>query len=156
MKRALIPDRQLKISEPESKPVKYFKEDSNLINDLEGRFHKAINDDLNMPLAMGIVWEVVKLDKKSEKIARLLEKFDEVMGLDLKNYKNYIKGETQIEIPEEIQKILEERKKARENKNWEESDRIRDLIKEKGYEIKDTKEGTEVRFLGTEDFCLKN
>ena len=37
MKRALIPDRQLKISEPESKPVKYFKEDSNLINDLEGR-----------------------------------------------------------------------------------------------------------------------
>ena len=37
LKRALIPDRQLKISEPESKPVKYFKEDSNLINDLEGR-----------------------------------------------------------------------------------------------------------------------
>ena len=37
LKRALIPDRQLKILEPESKPVKYFKEDSNLINDLEGR-----------------------------------------------------------------------------------------------------------------------
>ena len=37
MKKALIPDRKLKISEPESKPVKYFKEDSNLINDLEGR-----------------------------------------------------------------------------------------------------------------------
>ena len=37
MKRALITDRKLKISEPESKPVKYFKEDSNLINDLEGR-----------------------------------------------------------------------------------------------------------------------
>ena len=37
MKKALIPDRKLKISEPESKPVKYFKGDSNLINDLEGR-----------------------------------------------------------------------------------------------------------------------
>ena len=37
LKRALIPDRQLKIAEPESKPVKCFKVDSNLINDLEGR-----------------------------------------------------------------------------------------------------------------------
>ena len=37
MKRALIPDRKHKIAEHESKPVKYFKEDSNLINDLEGR-----------------------------------------------------------------------------------------------------------------------
>ena len=37
MKRALILDGKLKISEPESKPVKYFKEDSNLNNDLEGR-----------------------------------------------------------------------------------------------------------------------
>ena len=37
MKKALIPDGKLKISEPESEPVKYFKEDSNLINDLEGR-----------------------------------------------------------------------------------------------------------------------
>ena len=37
MKKALIPDGKLKISEPESKPVKYFKEDSNLINDLEGK-----------------------------------------------------------------------------------------------------------------------
>ena len=37
MQRALIPDGKLKISEPQSEPVKYFKEDSNLINDLEGR-----------------------------------------------------------------------------------------------------------------------
>ena len=37
LKRALIPDHQLKIAEPESKPVKCFKVDSNLINDLEGR-----------------------------------------------------------------------------------------------------------------------
>ena len=37
MKRALISDHKLKISEPESEPVKYFQEDSNLINDLEGR-----------------------------------------------------------------------------------------------------------------------
>ena len=125
-------------------------EDS-VINEYEERFHKAINDDLNMPLAMGVVWEVIRNDKKSPKLAKLLLKFDSVLGLKIDE-----KEEVKQEIPKEILELIEERKKARENKNWEESDRIRDLIKEKGYEIKDTKEGTEVRFLGTEDFCLKN
>ena len=125
-------------------------EDS-VINEYEERFHKAINDDLNMPLAMGVVWEVIRNDKKSPKLAKLLLKFDLVLGLKIDE-----KEEVKQEIPKEILELIEERKKARENKNWEESDRIRDLIKEKGYEIKDTKEGTEVRFLGTEDFCLKN
>ena len=125
-------------------------EDS-VVNEYEERFHKAINDDLNMPLAMGVVWEVIRNDKKSPKLAKLLLKFDSVLGLKIDE-----KEEIKQEIPKEILELIEERKKARENKNWEESDRIRDLIKEKGYEIKDTKEGTEVRFLGTEDFCLKN
>ena len=120
-------------------------EDS-VINEYEERFHKAINDDLNMPLAMGVVWEVIRNDKKSPKLAKLLLKFDSVLGLKIDE-----KEEIKQEIPKEILELIEERKKARENKNWEESDRIRDLIKEKGYEIKDTKEGTEVRFLGTED-----
>ena len=116
------------------------------VNEYEERFHKAINDDLNMPLAMGVVWEVIRNDKKSPKLAKLLLKFDSVLGLKIDE-----KEEVKQEIPKEILELIEERKKARENKNWEESDRIRDLIKEKGYEIKDTKEGTEVRFLGTED-----
>ncbi len=116
------------------------------VNEYEERFHKAINDDLNMPLAMGVVWEVIRNDKKSPKLAKLLLKFDSVLGLKIDE-----KEEIKQEIPKEILELIEERKKAREDKNWEESDRIRDLIKEKGYEIKDTKEGTEVRFLGTED-----
>ena len=48
------------------------------------------------------------------------------------------------EIPEEILNLIEERKTARNNKDWEESDRLRDLINSKGYNIKDTKDGTEV------------
>ena len=116
------------------------------VNKYEERFHKAINDDLNMPLAMGVVWEVIRNDKKSPELAKLLLKFDSVLGLKIDE-----KEEIKQEIPKEILELIEERKKAREDKNWEESDRIRDLIKEKGYEIKDTKEGTEVRFLGTED-----
>lgn len=115
--------------------------DDKIIEEYLNRFTQAINDDLNMPLAMGIVWEVARNDKKANKFAKLLLEFDKVLGLDLINSKEYLEKEEKQELPEEIQKLLEERKTARENKNWAESDRIRDLLKEKGYTVKDTKEG---------------
>ena len=112
-----------------------------IINDMELRFHKAINDDLNMPLAMSIVWEAVKYTEKSPEIAKLLEKFDTVLGIKISE------KEKQKEIPQEIIDLVEQRKQARINKNWEESDRLRDLITQKGYSIKDTKEGVEINLL---------
>ena len=115
--------------------------EDDVINGYEKRFHKAINDDLNMPLAMSIVWEVVRYQKKSPKLAKLLLKFDEVLGLKIDKDDNNIK---EVKIPEEILKLVEERKVARENKNWEESDRLRDVINDKGYLIKDTKDGVEI------------
>ena len=109
------------------------------ISKYEENFHKAINDDLNMPLAMSVVWDVVKNPKKSKKIAKLLEKFDTVLALGLDK-----KSETQEEIPEEVIKLAEERLKARQEKNWAESDRLRDEILALGYSIKDSKEGYEL------------
>ena len=97
-------------------------------------FTEAINDDLNMPVAMSVVWEVAKTSKKSKKLADLLKEFDKVLGINI----DYIQKE---EVPEEIKELLEIRQKARENKDWAESDKIRDLIKEKGYIVKDSKEG---------------
>lgn len=112
-----------------------------IIEDLEKRFQQAINDDLNMPLAMGVVWEVVKQEKKSPKFATLLAKFDTVLGLKIKE--PIVKKEQ--EIPQEILTLVEQRKEAREKKDWAKSDELRDLIQSKGYEIKDTKEGTEIK-----------
>ena len=109
-----------------------------IIEDLENRFHQAINDDLNMPLAISVVWEAVKIPQKSEKIAKLLEKFDTVLGIKIDKKKE------QEEIPQEILELVELRKKARTEKNWSESDRIRDLIIEKGFMVKDTKNGMEI------------
>lgn len=108
------------------------------------RFLEAVNDDLNMPLAMGIVWEVVRNQTKSNQFANLLLAFDKILGLDIKNAQTYLEKEEKIELPEEIAKLLEERKIARENKNWAESDRIRDELKEKGYQVKDTKDGMSI------------
>lgn len=113
--------------------------ESSVISEYEERFHRAINDDLNMPAAMGIVWEVVRYETKSPKLAELLLKFDEVLGLEI----NQI-PENNRELPDEIIKLIEQRNIARENKNWEESDRIRDELQNRGYSVKDTKNGTEV------------
>ena len=108
-----------------------------VIAEIENKFHQAINDDLNMPLAMSAVWEAVKYQDKSPKMAQLLEKFDTVLGLKITEKK-------EEEIPQEILDLVEQRKVARGDKNWAESDRLRDLITEKGYIVKDTKEGVEV------------
>ena len=105
----------------------------------EENFHKAINDDLNMPLAMSVVWDVIKNPKKSKKLAELLNKFDTVLALSLDK-----KTESQEEIPEEVIKLAEERLKARAEKNWAESDRLRDEILALGYSIKDSKDGYEL------------
>lgn len=108
-----------------------------IIADMENRFHQAINDDMNMPLALSVVWEAVKYPEKSPKIAQLLKKFDTVLGIKIDEVQ-------QTKIPQEILDLVEERKQARSDKNWSESDRLRDLIAEKGYIVKDMKDGTEV------------
>lgn len=109
-----------------------------IIQKYENDFHKAINDDLNMPLAMSVVWDVIKNPNKSKKFADLLLEFDTVLGLKID------KKENKENIPEEIINLAEKRKIARNEKNWSESDRIRDEILSKGYIIKDTKNGYEI------------
>ena len=112
-----------------------------IIQKYEEKFLEAINDDLNMPLAMGIVWEVVRNPIKSKQLAELLLKFDEVLGLDLKNSQKYLEENQKLDLPQEIQELVKKRKQARQEKNWILSDEIRDSLKEKGYIVKDTKEG---------------
>lgn len=111
--------------------------EENVINEYKKKFLEAINDDLNMPMAMSVVWDVVRNPIKSKKFQELLLDFDKVLGLDLANYKP-----EEREFPAEIQELIELRNEARKNKNWAESDRIRDELVQKGYIVKDTKEGT--------------
>ena len=119
------------------------KIEKNIINMYEERFHKAINDDLNMPSAMGIVWEVIRNEKKSPELVKLLLKFDSVLGLKIDE--EILEEKTKI--PQEIINIAEQRKIARENKDWNKSDELRELIQSKGYEIKDNKDGYEIKLL---------
>lgn len=115
-------------------------EDKEKIEKIEEKFHEAINDDMNMPLAMSYVWELARYEKKNPEISKMLKKFDTILGIkiDKEDTRN------QEEIPQEILDLVEQRKIARQNKDWAKSDELRDLINKKGYDIKDTANGTEV------------
>lgn len=117
-------------------------EDKHMLVQIEENFHKAINDDLNMPLAMSFVWETARFDKKSPEVANLLLKFDSVLGIKIDEINISSKND---DIPQEILDLVEQRKLARENKDWSKSDELRDLIIEKGYNVKDTKQGVEIQ-----------
>ena len=116
------------------------KIDDSIIEEYKNRFLEAINDDLNMPVAMSVIWDVVKNPNKSKRLAELLLDFDKVLGIDIQKSE----GKKELELPQEIKILIEQRKKARENKDWTLSDKIRDELKEKGYIVKDTKEGMKI------------
>ena len=113
-----------------------------VIQEYKLKFLEAINDDLNMPLAMSVVWDVVKQPEKSKQYADLLLDFDKVLGLRLQETQR--QETTSLELPPEIEELLQKRKEARERKDWAMSDSIRDALKEKGYQVIDSKEGMKV------------
>jgi len=109
-------------------------------------FIEKISDDLAMPEAMAIVWKMMKSDLSTEdKWATLLD-FDQVLGLNLKSIKtNTIKlGLSYEVVPKEIVDLVEQRKKVREEKNWAESDRLREVLKNKGYLVEDSQNSCKI------------
>ena len=112
------------------------------IEEYENRFHSAINDDLNIPLAIGVLWDVIRNEKKSKELADLILRFDKVFGLDLANSEKYLQELNENEedisvIPEQVLQFANERKIARENKDFQKADLLRKKIEESGYQIKD-------------------
>ncbi len=109
----------------------------NLTKKYSSLFLEAINDDLNMPKAMQIIWQILDdSDFNPRKKINLLEKFDKVLGLSTKNMR-----EEKIIPPSKIKKMIEERENFRKKKMWKEADLLRQKIKEEGYLLEDTPEG---------------
>ena len=107
----------------------------------KNEFKEKITDDLAMPEAMAVVWKLMRSDlNMSTKIGTLLN-FDEVLGLNLSSLMSFIDEE----VPPDVLALVEERKKAREEKNWTESDRLREIIKEKGYLVEDSQNSCKIQ-----------
>lgn len=101
-------------------------------------FLEAINDNLNTPLALGIMFSMLKNEPKSKDIYNLAIDFDRVFGLKLDE-------EQVVEIPEDIKDLAEKRWQAKKNKDWATADKLRDEILNQGYQILDTKDGYEIK-----------
>ena len=106
------------------------------------KFLEAANDDLNIPKALAVVWEMVKSDiPTSEKSAALIE-MDKILSLGLTE----LIGK-KVEVPEEVKKLIEARENARKAKDFKKSDELRKEIKKLGYEIEDTSDGQKIKIL---------
>ena len=99
-------------------------------------FTKAIEDDIDLPNALQVLWKFVRDEKANGKI-KTIEKMDSVFGLDL------LKKEV-VNIPEEIKKLVLDREGARKNKDFKKSDELRDKIKSLGYKVDDSKGGIKI------------
>ncbi len=108
----------------------------------EAKFLESVNENLNIPKALAIAWELVgdKTISNPEKLASLY-KFDSVLGLDLNNPPAI---ETR-EIPDSIKKLAQERDEARKNKDFAKSDELRAQIEATGFLVLDTPEGQKIQ-----------
>lgn len=124
----------------------------------EQRFFEAMENDLKTPEAVAVMWEMLKSDLSSQEKLELLLDFDEVLGLGfekilLSEFNNGGESdgafdENEAELPQEVRDLLILRQEARENKNWQRSDELRDEILELGYEVVDEKGGVVVKRVG--------
>ena len=103
------------------------------------KLHTSLEDDLNTANAVALIWALMKDSALSlgDKLTTLYQ-FDDLLGLGLRDI---VAKSTLAPVPHEVQALADSRKIAREEKNWAESDRLRDAIKEAGFEVKDTASG---------------
>ncbi len=121
------------------------------LSDQADAFHEAINDDLNAPAAMAVVFDLIKevntqiannaLAVSPQSVWEWLLKADKVLGLDLQHVGMAIEAD----LPPEVEELLARRQTARDNRDYEASDRLRDQLAELGWVVEDTSEGQKVK-----------
>lgn len=114
------------------------KTDESVIKAYKDEFVEAINDDLNVPRALGVLWKAVK-EPKSRDIYDLALDFDKVLGLSLDKARP--EEQPKVEAPAEVVALAEQRVAAKKEKNYALADELRAKITAAGYQVTDTKEG---------------
>ena len=115
---------------------------------IDDEFNACMDDDFNTALALSNLYGYFKSAKAKISNNDLtvgadlnqIKKTYSLLGLFTKHYSEVLKEES-VEIPEDIKAIAEERFLARQNKDWAKSDELRGVLSQKGYEIKDAKDG---------------
>jgi len=123
--------------------VSGYPDNGAVIRDYKERFQTFINDDLDLPKAIALTWNLLKDDRHSDadKRATILD-FDRVFGLNA----GAVKSVAEEKIPDEITALAEAREEARENEDWTKADALRREIESRGFSIKDTDAGFRIRY----------
>ena len=113
-------------------------------------FRDALDNDINTAMAITVVYDVLKSKANAATKLALIGEFDKVLGLDLiVNAKELADNADSAsdDIPDEVLELVEQRKAARKDKNFALADELRDKIAALGYEVKETRQGTEINKL---------
>ncbi len=104
-------------------------------------FLEAVNDDLNMPRALAVVYDLIKnTEIKPKDKLNLLYVFDKILGFNFREF-----TEEEVELTEELKELLQKREEARRNKDFKTADELREILKKKGFVIEDTDSGPKLR-----------
>ncbi|MDR2634354.1 MAG: cysteine--tRNA ligase [Clostridiales bacterium] len=118
--------------------------DTAIIGKYRAEFRDAVEDDLNLPLAMGILFTMLK-EERSKDIYALALEMDKIFGLSLDKARLCEDDEKPAAVPDNIRVLAEARAEAKRAKDWARADALRSEINAAGYELIDTKQGYELR-----------
>lgn len=105
------------------------------IREYQESFRASLENDLDMPGALAVAWEVAKSNIPGRDKAELLLSFDQVLGLDLDKKVN----QERKEASQEVSELINKRDELRNNNQWAEADKLRDKLLKLGHKIKDDK-----------------
>ncbi len=108
--------------------------------DFEQRFLDLINNDLDLPGALALVWELTKSSLPSKVKKATLLKFDRVLGLGLDQIKK-----KKAAVSKEVWDKVYEREEARKKKDWSRADKLRQEVEAQGFLIEDTEKGPQIK-----------
>jgi len=134
-----------------SRLAQYAQEDGGVVAETyRARFHERLNDDLDTPGALAVLWDATKDGSLSAAdISATVRYADRVLGLGLGSVEalNVPVADTVSvdDLPAEVALLVAQREEARTGKDWTRADELRVAIAEAGYDIKDTSEGPEIR-----------
>ncbi len=119
-------------------------DDSEWANEYRERFGDAVNNDLNTAQALAVFLDLIgeAYRRNDHRIWNTLRALDSVVGLDIEAMREAGQSSRKAEFPPEIAKLIEDRAAARRDKNFKRSDELRKELEERGYDVRDTREGS--------------